>query len=213
MYDEGLEQVFHDKIREAFTGGMSVIEIANIFRHRRVEFVHGVLRNAGLIPHMPKDEYHRRYEIDVRLQNELRKKGYSFGRWCLSWKFDPTEATLSLQKPPDEGITAVHKALCRDFPETYSEMYGEATSPKKIWSIASEFEKLSVSITWDKIQKRYIAQVVESPEIVGDGINWDDALQNMKQVNRLQRHIKRLELATAGMLATESERGLTQPPP
>jgi hypothetical protein len=62
---------------------MSVIEITNLLGYSSVEFIHGVLRNAKIIPHMPRKGKRQSYDIDPRLQQGLGKKGYSFARWCL----------------------------------------------------------------------------------------------------------------------------------
>jgi len=55
--DENLNKLRADlckKIGEAFSGGMSVIELTNLFGYSKIEFVHGILplRNAKAIPLM-----------------------------------------------------------------------------------------------------------------------------------------------------------------
>jgi hypothetical protein len=189
-----LELALHGKINAAYECGMSVVEITKVLMHWRVEFVHGVLRKAKLIPVMPRSEYQRHYDIDARLKNELGKKGYSFGRWCLGWKLDPIAATASLKDVSEEGgRSATHEALRRDFPEVYFEMFGGAPPPKKNWFTRNPLARFSVSITWESSWNAYIAKLVEDPRIMGVGHDWDDALLKMKRGYRLQGHIKRLE--------------------
>jgi len=74
---------------------------------------------------------------------------------------------------------------------------------KKIWTAKSDFARHSVSISWDKSRNCFVAQVVEEPEIVADGRDWDDALLNMKQVRRLQCSIKKLDDAIKTLAAED----------
>lgn len=67
MQTKDLELVLHEKICIAYVSGMSVIEIVRVFWHWKVDFVHGVLRKAKLIPRMDRSEYGRVYDIDTRL--------------------------------------------------------------------------------------------------------------------------------------------------
>lgn len=196
MQTKDLELVLHEKICAAYVGGMSVIEIVRALYHWRVDFVHGVLRKAKLIPLMPRSEYGRAYGTDERLIKELEKKGYSFGRWCLGWKFDLLEAATSLKKLPDEGkLSAVHVAVKRDFPEVYFEIYGGTPPIKKIWTGKSVLAKPSLSITWDNAKNAYVAQIVEDPDILASGHDWSDALLKIGLVQRAYKNIRRLDSA------------------
>jgi predicted RNase H-like HicB family nuclease len=204
MQTEDLELIFHEKICSAYVGGMSVIEIVRVFWHWRVDFVHGVLRKAKLIPTMARSEYGRSYDIDARLTKELEKKGYSFGRWCLGWKFDPIEESASLKKMPEEKLGKAHEAVRRDFPEVYFEIYGGTPPPKKIWPAKSDLAKPSLSITWDNAQNAYVAKVIEDPDILAAGHDWDNALLKMRSVQRLHKNIRKLDSALENLWSLES---------
>lgn len=196
MQPKELDLVLHEKICAAYVAGMSVIEIVKALYHWRVDFVHGVLRKAKLIPLMPRSEYGRAYGTDDRLLKELEKKGYSFGRWCLGWKFDPLEAAASLKEMPEgEELSATHDAVRRDFPEVYFEMYGGTPPTKKTWTAKNALAKPSLSITWDNAQNIYVAKVVEDPDIMAAGHDWGDALLKMGLVQRAYKNIRRLDSA------------------
>ena len=194
MQTKELELVLHEKICAAYVSGMSVIEIVRVFWHWLVDFVHSVLRKANLIPVMARSEYGRAYDIDARLIKELEKKGYSFGRWCLGWKFDPIEAAASLKEMSEEKFGKAHEAVRRDCPEVYSEIYG-GTPPKKIWTTKSDLAKPSLSITWDNGLNAYVAKVIEDPDILAVGHDWDNALLKMRSVQRLHKNIRKLDSA------------------
>jgi hypothetical protein len=61
---------------------MSVIELTNLFGYSSINFVHGVLLGAKLIPPMSSTGKRQSYDIDPRLQQVLDKRDYSFSRWC-----------------------------------------------------------------------------------------------------------------------------------
>lgn len=194
MKNNDLELALHCKINTAYECGMSVVEITRILMHWRVEFVHGVLRKAQLIPVMPRSEYRRFYDIDSRLKKELDKKGYSFGRWCLGWKLDTIVAAAGLKDLPGEGEpSTAHEAVRRDFPEVYCEMYGGEPPPKKSWSARFASDRFSVNITWEDACNAYVAKIVEDPRIMGIGHTWEVALLKMERGCRLQRQIRRLD--------------------
>ncbi|WP_319586539.1 hypothetical protein [uncultured Desulfobulbus sp.] len=190
-----LERIHHAKIGTAFTSGMSVIEIANALKQIRIEFVHGILRDARLIPLMPRSEYSHFYNIDSRLQKALKKRGYSFGRWCLGWGFDPSNTVAKLSKRLGEDVSPIHEAVRRDCPEVYFEMFGEAPQLKEPWLEKKEFPRLSLKIVWDAACKGYVASVPETPGIMAVGYNWADALDKMQSVQRLQRNIDLIDSA------------------
>lgn len=107
---------------------------------------------------------------------------------------DPIVAEAGLKDIQGEGaMIKAHEALRRDFSEVYFEMYGGQPPPKKIWPVRSATVRFSVNITWDNSCNAYVAKIVEDPEIVGIGYDWDDALLKMKRGYRLQGHIRRLD--------------------
>lgn len=188
-----LELVFHAKISTAFTSGMSVIEISNLFRYSRIEFVHGALRDAKLIPLMSRKGPQHSYDIDSRLQRDLDKRGYSFGRWCVGWGFDPVETAVTLREKPTELVCSTHDAVRRDFPEAYFEIFGGTPPLKNSWQEKKVFPRLSLNIVWDATCKGYVASVPETPGIAAKGYNWANALDEMQSVQRLMRNIALLE--------------------
>jgi predicted RNase H-like HicB family nuclease len=188
-----LELVFHAKISTAFASGMSVIEISNLFRYSRIEFVHGALRDAKLIPLMSRKGPKHSYDIDSRLKREFDKRGYTFGRWCLGWGFDPVETAATLKEKPVEVVRPAHDAVRRDFPEAYFEIFGGTPPCKNSWQEKKVFPRLSLNIVWDASCKGYVASVPETPGIAAKGYNWANALDEMQSVQRLMRNIGLLE--------------------
>jgi hypothetical protein len=126
MVIEKLQHFLEVRIIEAFTAGMSVIEIIRAMGRTQVGPVHTIIRKAGYIRGMTTDEHFSSYEIDFRLDKVLTARGYSFVRWCLGWKFDPDAVVAALKSQPDENaISAVHEAVGRDFPKRAYSMFQE----------------------------------------------------------------------------------------
>ncbi|MDO9069774.1 MAG: hypothetical protein Q7W05_15140 [Deltaproteobacteria bacterium] len=99
---EKLRADFHANIREAFSRGMSVIELTNLFGYVSINFVHSLLLEAKLILPMPRTGKRQSYDIDPRLQQALDKRGCSFARWCAGRGLDPNDAAVALRKKPSE---------------------------------------------------------------------------------------------------------------
>ena len=190
-----LERIHCEKIGDAFMSGMSVIEIANTLNQIRIEFVHGILRDSKLIPLMPRGEYKRSYNIDSRLQKALNKRGYSFGRWCLGWGFDPSKTAANLSVKLGEDVSAIHEAVRRDCPRVYFDIFGGEPPLKEPWQGKKELPRLSLKIVWDAACKGYVASVPETPGVMAVGYNWADALDKMQSVQRLQRNIDLIDSA------------------
>jgi len=188
-YIEELKSELHGEIEKAFSNGMSVIEISNLIRRFNIEFVHGALRDAKVIPKMPRTGKRHLCDIDPRLQQGLRARGYSFARWCLAWKFDPNEAAAALKKQPLGEMNAVHDAVRRDFPDVYMEIFAGKVHSVKLTEKRMP-PRLSLHIIWDEVRNTYVASIPETPGGVEvTGYNWDNALQNMLAVQRLRWQI------------------------
>ena len=185
---EKLRADFHANIREAFSRGMSVMELTNLFGYVSINFVHSLLLEAKLILPMPRTGKRQSCDIDPRLQQELDKRGYSFARWCAGRGLDPNDAAAALRKKPSEGISSAHDAVRRDLPETYQEIFeGKpylAKSHEK-----KTYPRRSLNIVWDELRQKYVASVPETPGVEAIGYNWETALRNMIELQRLQRHI------------------------
>lgn len=195
MQIEDLEVALNSRIMDAYLLGMSVMEITRALRKSRIDYVHGFLRDAGCIPAMDRSEYRRSYDIDNRLLAALRNKGYSFGRWCLSWKLDPKLTEVDLKtRQADEELTAAHRAVLRDFPEVYVRLFGGKRSAR-FGKGRTERIHPSLSIIWDDSQKGYVASVVDYPEVVIVGLDLDDAFEKIKDAIRLFESIRRLDKA------------------
>jgi hypothetical protein len=179
---------FHAKIREAFSSGMSVVEISNLFGYSSINFAHGVLLDAKLIPPMSRKGKRQSYDIDPRLHKGLEKMGYSFARWCVGWGLEPNEAVAELKKKPTEGVSCAHDAVRRDLPETYLEIF-EGKPPLEKSQEKKTYPRLSLNIIRDEVRKKYVASVPETPGVEAIGYNWENALKNMLAVQRLHRHI------------------------
>jgi hypothetical protein len=192
MQIEDLEEILNNRIIEAYSAGFSVVEITKALRKTSVDFVHSLLRETGHIPAMVRSEYRRQYEIDPRLTAAIRKKGFSFGRWCLGWKMDPSSATAELKTTPGHGIaTTAHIALQRDFPEVFFSMFGGKRIKQGKRKRAST-QPASLRIDWDVERKAFFATVPEYPMIEGRGKDWDETFYAIKSAFRMQEYIMRL---------------------
>jgi predicted RNase H-like HicB family nuclease len=193
MKIEDLEEKLNKRIIEAYAKGYSVVEITRALRKTSVEFVHSLLRDTGHIPVMERSDYRRHYDIDPRLTKAFRAKGFSFGRWCLGWRFDPAAVTADLKSVPEkENESAAHSALKRDFPDTFHSMYdGKKTQKEKKKRLRPHPD--SLRIDWNVERKTFIASVTEFPGIEADGKDWDDAFFALKSAYRLHEYTLRLD--------------------
>ena len=193
MKIEDLEELLNRRIVEAYSHGYSVVEITRALRKTSIDFVHSLLRDTGHIPAMARSEYRRQYDIDPRLTLAFRKKGFSFGRWCLGWRLDPTITVADLKSTPEEGTeSAAHSALKRDFPEVFISMYGgKKIKKEKKKRIRSQPD--SLRIDWNTERKTFIASVPECPIIESRGKDWDDAFYALKSAYRLHGYILRID--------------------
>lgn len=213
MVIEKLQHLLEVRIIEAFSAGMSVIEIIKAMGRIQVGPVHTIIRKAGYIRGMTSDEQFCVYEIDLRLDKVLTARGYSFVRWCLGWKFDPLEVASALENPPEEGSeSAFHEALWRDFPRTFSTMFGPFIQKKPV-RLCRQYLRfpshLSVDIDWDTC--KYVARVKEYPEVESVGINWYSALDNLRiaytrfqELNRLINAIQCRKEGAGSMISFPS---------
>jgi hypothetical protein len=193
MKIDDLEELLNKRIIDAYSQGYSVVEITRALRKNSVDSVYKLLRNTGHIKVMERSEYRRQYDIDKRLTSACKKKGFSFGRWCLAWRLDPNDTVIDLKSPQEEGVeSAAHSALKRDFPEVFISIY----NGKKIKKEARRRLRThpdSLRIDWNLELKTFIATVPECPDIEASGKDWDDALYALKSVYRMHEYILRLD--------------------
>lgn len=193
MKIEDLEEMLNKRIIDAYSQGYSVVEITRALRKNSVDYVYKLLRDTGQIQVMDRREYRRQYDIDPMLTSACRKKGLSFGRWCLSWRFDPNDTVAELKSSTEaESESFAHSALRRDFPEVFIRIY----KGKKIKKDARR--KLrnhpdSLRIDWNFERKTFIATVPECPGIEASGKDWDDALYALKSIYRMHEYILRMD--------------------
>ncbi len=192
MKVEDLEELLNSRIIEAYSGGFSVVEITRALRKASVDSVYNLLRDTGHIPAMERSEYRRLYDIDQRLATACRRKGFSFGRWCLGWRIDPCVAVAELKSAPDETENAAHVALKRDFPEIYLSMY-EGAKIKKVNNERRRSKPASLRVDWSSERKAFIATVPECPGVEARGKNWDDVFYAIKCVHRMHEYVLRLD--------------------
>lgn len=203
MKVEDFEELLNSRIIEAYSKGHSVIEITRALRKTTVDLVYDLLRDTGHIPAMEKSEYRRQYDIDQRLATSCRRKGFSFGRWCLGWRFDPFVAVAELKSAPDdENESAVHAALKRDFPGIYLSMY-KGAKIKKEKKGKHRSKQDSLMIEWSSERKAFIATVPECPGIEARGNNWDDAFFALKSAYRLHEYTMRLDRLVENQVTNE----------
>ena len=193
MNIEDLEETLNRRIVEAYSHGYSVMEITRALRKTSVDFVHSLLRDTGHIQAMARSEYRRQYDIDPRLTLAFRKKGFSFGRWCLGWRLDPSVTATNLKSTPEEGTeNAAHSALERDFPEVFISLYG-GKRIKKGKKKRLHSQPNSLRIDWDIERTTFIGTIPECPIVEASGKDWDDTFYALKSAYRLHGYILRLD--------------------
>ena len=193
MQIEEMEALLGKKVVKAYLLGMSVIEITRAMKKFKISRVHSILRKAGHIRAVTYNEFRTSYGVHNKLAAALDRRGCCFARWCLGWKFDPNETADILNELPEKGnLTAAHEALRRDFPVIYFKIYG-GDPPKK--PLYDDYPTIppSVTIEWDAAHMRYIAKVVEGPNIEAVGSDMDDALGGIKRAYSLLVDIGRLD--------------------
>lgn len=196
MKIDDLEEALNSRIIAAYSLGYSVVEITRALKKTSVEFVHSLLRDTGHIAPMARHEYRRQYDIDPRIVVALRKKGFSFGRWCLGWKMDPCSAAEDLKSaPPNIEATSAHAALERDFPDVFFSIYGGRKFRKTRRVNISQ--PASLRIDWHVGRRTFIATVPECPGIEAEGTDWDGAFYALKSAYRLHGYIRRLDQLVA----------------
>ncbi len=194
MNREDWEGLLNSHIITAYSSGLSVVEITRALGKLRIDHVHNLLRDTGTIAIMDRTEYRRTYPIHGKLTAALRHKGYTFGRWCLGWHFDPDTAAAELRDNPEDGPQrAVHDALRRDFPLIYFLLYG--SQPPQTPQRTPPLPHPSVIIEWDQGNARYNARVPEYSEVVGIGSDWTEALEDAKMAYCFLMSIYKLNFA------------------
>jgi predicted RNase H-like HicB family nuclease len=195
MQIDEMEALLGKKIVTAYLLGMSVIEITRAMQKYKINRVHSVLRNAGHIRAVTRDEFRTSYAVHRKLDAALERRGCCFARWCLGWKFNLDDTADLLKESPDKGNpTAAHEALRRDFPVIYFKMYGGDPPKKPLYNDYPTIHP-SVLIEWDAAHIRYIAKVVEEPDIEAVGYDLDDALKGIKWAYSLLEDLGRLDSA------------------
>ena len=195
MRIEEMEALLEEKIVTAYLLGMSVIEITRAMQKYKINRVHSVLRKAGHIRAVTRDEFRTSYAVHRKLDAALERRGCCFARWCLGWKFDPDETADLLKELPEEGNpTAAHEAVRRDFPVIYFKLYGGDPPKTPLYDNYPTIPP-SVSIEWDAARMGYIARVVEEPDIEAVGSDKDAAFGGIKRAYGLLVDIGRLDSA------------------
>jgi hypothetical protein len=194
MNIEELEEILNNRIIEAYSLGYSVVEITRALRKTSVNFVHSLLRETGHIPVMARSEYRRKYDIDHRLAESCRKKGFSFGRWCLGWKFDPDRVAIDLKTSPVIGeLLSAHAALQRDFPDVYFSIYGGNRPRLEKKKKKATTLQPSLRIDWNIERKLFVATIPEHPMLESVGSDWDETYYEIKSAYHLLEYILRLD--------------------
>ncbi|BDV42643.1 hypothetical protein GURASL_15660 [Geotalea uraniireducens] len=193
MKVEDIEELLNSRIIEAYSRGFSVVEITRALRKTTVDSVYKLLRDTGRIPAMKRSEYRRQYDIDQKLTTACRRKGLSFGRWCLGWRLDPYVTVAELKSAPDKvNESAAHMALKRDFPDIYLRLYdGSKIKSEKERKYRSK--PASLMIEWSSERKSFLATVPECPGIEASGKNWDDVFYAIKSVHLMHEYVKRID--------------------
>lgn len=184
-----LEEKLNSRIIEAYSIGLSVIEITIVINRNSAEYVHSLLRSRGYIDPFPANT-RRRYDADRSLESALKSKSYSFAKWSIGWGLVASDAEIELaEKKPGKVKNAIH----RDFPKIFSRLYGENAQPAIIGKKQYAMLRPTLLTAWDMKRKEYICSLLDDPSTCSAGSDYVDAAIQFESVYRATNRIKCLE--------------------
>lgn len=167
-------------IIEAYTSGLSVIEITFVLNRNSAGYVHNLLRTHGYIDPFPSN-IRRCYEADRALLAVLKGKRYSFAKWSVGWGFKPADAETELAEKRDGKVKG---AIKRDFPRIFEKLYGEKSIPLIQVSGCYSFNHPSFLTIWDVAKKEYICSLLDDPSVRSTGADMEEAVLHFQDAYR-----------------------------
>jgi hypothetical protein len=178
------EEALNRLIIEAYTVGLSVIEISFVLNRTSADYVHNLLRSRGYIDPFPANT-RRVYEADRALLAALQGKRYSFAKWAVGWGFKPADAELELTEKRDGKVKG---AIRRDFPKIFERLYGEKADRLVVVAGRFPYKRPSFLTVWDVAKKEYICSLLDDPNITSSGCDAEEAVSHFlgayRSINR-----------------------------
>lgn len=178
------EDALNSLIIEAYTVGLSVIEITHVLNRSSADYVHNLLRSRGYIDPFPANT-RRLYEVDRALLSALTGKRYSFSKWCIGWGFKPADGELELTEKRDGKVKA---AIRRDFPKIFERLYGEKVDSPVVVAGRFSYKRPSFLTAWDVAKKEYVCSLLDDPIINSSGCDAEEAVSHFlaayRSINR-----------------------------
>ena len=178
-------------IIEAYTIGLSVIEITSVINRTSADYVHNLLRSQGYIDPFPANT-RRVYETDRALLAALKGKRYSFAKWSVGWGFKPADAELELAEKQDGKVKG---AIKRDFPRVFERLYGEKAGRLVLSPGRYPLNRPSFLAVWDVAKKEYSCSLLDDPTVTSTGYDAEEAVSHFLEAYRAINRIKCLEEA------------------
>lgn len=167
-------------IIEAYTSGLSVIEITFVINRNSADYVHKLLRTHNYIDPLPSN-IRRFYEADRVLLSALKSKRYSFAKWSVGWGFNPEDAESELAGKLDGKVKG---AIKRDFPRLFERLYGEKSIPLIQTSGSYSFNHPTFLTGWDTTKKEYVCTLVDDPTVRSTGADIEEAVLHFQDTYR-----------------------------
>ena len=178
------EDALNSLIIEAYTVGLSVIEITHVLNRTSADYVHNLLRSRGYIDPFPANT-RRLYEADRALRAALQGKRYSFAKWAVGWGFKPADAELELAEKRDGKVKG---AIMRDFPNIFKRLYGEKVDRPVVVAGRFSYKRPSFLTAWDVAKKEYVCSLLDDPIISSSGCDAEEAVSHFlgtyRSINR-----------------------------
>lgn len=166
---------------DAFRKGYSPIQISRYLGVRGAKKVYVALREAGWIRTLPKGRK-KKHDIPASLAAALAKCNMSFAQWCCSYSIDPGGCAVALCTPlsvTDPVSCLAHRAFFGDFPRVYTRVFPDASSYFFSLPAAVDPPKSYSSYRIDLEGLRYVARVLDYPDMAVVGDSPEEALKSL----------------------------------
>lgn len=188
---------FENSICDAFSSGMSVLQICRAIHARKALFIYRILQRRKLVGTSLKRSRFTGPEI---LRKPLKRSCLSFAQWCNSHAFDPEPAAIALDAhEPGPGRERYLEAARRDFPEACLRNAAQSVD-LDTWEreLLSGRARLSYHLDWDPFTESYIGTIpgvlhlkitAKRPgDVLADLVRTGWHLHAIARLNALQPH-------------------------
>lgn len=187
--------------------GLSVIEIARAISWR-AGTVHDLLKSYGIIGHAENEYKILELFVQPTISNDiiqaLTKHKLTIEKWAKGWGFDLKDAIKQLSCSVDMQnpiSTAIHRALNRDLPDEYFEIYHKKVTSFKSVAYARKFDRYSYIVDWDPDSNKYKSRIVgrgtDSDAPIGIDYQPERAVEALHKVLKRERQVESLQNAVA----------------